>query len=94
MGAGSCLPWIEYAPDGGNFRQALHAGRQRLSAWRFVDSALDAARGEEQWIAPLNHPKDQDLSFHPKNAKTAFWGPLSLGTPVLRKDGAPTSVVG
>ena len=76
------------------FCNHLRWGRRRLRAWRFVDSALDAARGEEQWFAPLNHPKDQDLSFHPKNAKTAFWGPLSLGTPVLRKDGAPTSVVG
>ena len=61
------------------FCNHLRWGRRRLRAWRFVDSALDAARGEEQWIPPLNHPKDQDLS---------------LGTPVLRKDGAPTSVVG
>ena len=55
---------------------------------------LSGIAGERVVVPTLEPPQGPRPVLSPQNAKTAFWGPLSLGTPVLRKDAAPTSVVG
>ena len=64
-----CMPGPQMQGTGtlGGFRQTV---RLRLRALRFMDSTPNAARGEQQWFAPMNHPKDEDLFLHPKYLKS------------------------